>query len=263
MDQRVRVEDLDWVTYRERVARDSPVLFLPAGALEQHGPHLPMICDELIPRRISEMVAERVGGLVAPSLAYGYKSQPRSGGGNHFPGTTSLDGETLIRQVCDVLREFARHGVRRFVLMDGHYENMMFLTEGADLALRELRRDGVGDVKILRISYYEFTTAATARAIWPDGGPSWALEHGGLMETSLMLYLRPDLVDMERVPTHAAAAFPAYDVFPGNHETLPGLPESGALMSARAATADKGERLLREYVAGIADAVAREFGAGA
>ncbi|WP_255969945.1 creatininase family protein, partial [Klebsiella pneumoniae] len=69
--------------------------FLPCGATEQHGPHLPLGTDALLASAISAEVAARVGGLVAPALSYGYKSQPKCGGGQHFCGTTSLDGATL------------------------------------------------------------------------------------------------------------------------------------------------------------------------
>ncbi len=262
MDQTVRIERLKWTEYVERM-KEQPVIFLPVGALEQHGPHLPMNCDEVIPRDISEEVARRIGGLVAPSLSYGYKSQPRTGGGNHFPGTTSLCAEAMILSVRDVIEEFARHGARRLVLMDGHSENTMFITEGIDLALRELRRDGIQDMKILRIGYYEFTSAETEKIVWPEGFPSWPLEHAGMMETSVMLYRHPDLVDMSRLATDVPAKFPPYDVFPASWDNWPTLPRSGALNSAKSATAEKGKLMFEEYVHGISDAVAHEFGLAA
>lgn len=257
---RVRIEQLNWVEYDARVREQQPVIFLPVGAVEQHGPHLPMNCDEVIPREISEEVARNVEGLVAPSLFYGYKSQPRTGGGNHFPGTTSLSAEAMIASVRDVIGEFARHGARRMVLMDGHSENTMFIIEGIDLALRELARDGVTDMKILRIGYYEFTSAETEAAVWPDGFPSWPLEHAGMMETSVMLYRHPELVDMSQLPTDVPAKFPPYDVYPVNFENLPTLPRSGALNSAKRATAEIGKLMFDEYVTEIAGAVTEEFG---
>jgi len=255
----VRIDQLDWVEYERRVREESPVVLFPVGALEQHGPHLPMNCDELIPRAISEAVAQRVPALVAPSLCYGYKSQPRSGGGNHFPGTTSLDADTVIQHVRDVLAELGRHGVRRIAVMDGHYENTMFITEGIDLALRRLETRGIRDMKVLRIGYYEFTSKEAEAKVWPDGFPSWPLEHAGVMETSIMLHLHPELVHMERVPTHGPAQFRPYDIFPVTQDGIPGLPSSGALISAQSATAEKGRLLFEEYVAGIADALAEEF----
>ena len=258
----VRIEQLNWKEYDARMRELQPVIFLPVGALEQHGPHLPMNCDEVIPREISEGVARNIKGLVAPSLFYGYKSQPRTGGGNHFPGTTSLSAEAMIASVRDVITEFARHGARRIVLMDGHSENTMFIIEGIDLALKELFRDGITDMKILRIGYYEFTSTETEKIVWPDGFPSWPLEHAGMMETSVMLYRHPELVDMSSLATDVPADFPPYDVYPMTFENIPGLPRSGALNSARLATAEKGKLMFDEYVSGISDAVTREFDLG-
>ena len=137
MRRTVFMAEMSWMEYRERVVTEGAVVLVPAGALEQHGPHLPLGTDAILATEMSRRVAERVDAVVAPALTYGYKSQPRTGGGNHFCGTTSLDGETLSSTVRDLIREFARHGARRIAFIDGHYENQMFLTEGIDLAIRD------------------------------------------------------------------------------------------------------------------------------
>jgi creatinine amidohydrolase len=74
-----------------------------------------------------------------------------------------------------------------------------------------------------------------------------------------MLYLDPGRVRMEKLAEHPPASFPPYDVYPVNTENVPGVPSSGALMSARSATREKGELLVEEWVDGIVDAVAQEF----
>jgi creatinine amidohydrolase len=257
MTENVRIAELAWTTYAERVRGGNTVVLLPVGALEQHGPHLPMNCDVVIPSAIADRVARRIAGLVAPAVAYGYKSQPKSGGGNHFPGTTSLDGITLIMTIRDVIKEFARHGVRKMATLVGHYENTMWVIEGIDLALRDLRAEGVRDMKIVRAEYWDFTSTETIRKVWTDGFPGWATEHAGVMETSIMLHLAPDLVDMSKVPTHPPAQFPPYDVYPVNPSWVP---SSGALCSGRIATGDKGALFVDECVRGIAQALSGEFG---
>ena len=102
-------------------------------------------------------MAQKVGGLVAPALAYGFKSQPKCGGGQHFTGTTSLDAMTLVATVRDTVREFHRHGVRKLVVVNGHYENQWFLIEGIDLAMRELGRTAL---RVMRLEYWDFFTPA-------------------------------------------------------------------------------------------------------
>jgi creatinine amidohydrolase len=248
---------MTWTEYGSLVREGATPVLLPVGALEQHGPHLPMNCDTLIPLAVCEGVARRVGGLVAPPLEYGYKSQPRSGGGNHFPGTTSLDGQTLVMMTRDIIREFARHGVRKLAVVVGHTENLMFTTEACDLALRDLRAHGICDMKILHMGYWEFSSEDTLRKVFPDGFPSWNLEHAGVMETSIMLHLHPQLVRFDRVPLHPPASFPSYDVYPVEPQRIP---SSGALSSGRTASAEKGRYMLDEYVHTISAALTREFG---
>jgi len=254
----IRICELNWMEYARRLSEEAPVVMLPVGSLEQHGPHLPMNCDSIIPTSICEAVAARNGGLVAPTINYGYKSQPKSGGGNNFPGTTSLDAQTLIFLVRDVIKEFARHGVRKMALMDGHYENNMFLVEAIDLALRELRRDGIDDLSIAKLPYWEYASEATLDKAFPDGFPGWPLEHAGVMETSMMLHLYPELVNMDEVPMHPPADFPLHDMYPYDPATVP---SSGALSSATAATAEKGKMFMDEYVTGAAEALDEAFAA--
>ncbi len=251
----VRIAELAWPAYAERVGSGAPVL-IPVGALEQHGPHMSMNPDVLLPTAIAERVAADIGGLVAPAIAYGYKSQQKSGGGNHMPGTTSLDGSTVTSIIRDVLRELARHGVRKAVLINGHYENSAFITEGVDLALRELRWDGIVDFRCIILSYWDFIDQATIDAIYQGDFPGWAVEHGGVLETSLMLHLHPDLVDMSLVHDHPPAVFPPYDVFPIKPEWTPA---SGCLSSAKRARAEHGELILRVCVQGISGALRTAF----
>ncbi len=221
MPDNVRIAEIPWTVYDERVRAGKTMVILPVGALEQHGPHLPMNCDVVIPAAVAERVAGRTDALVAPAIAYGYKSQPKSGGGNHFPGTTSLDGMTLICHVRDVVKEFARHGVRKCTVMVGHFENTYFVIEGIDLALRDLRADGIKDMKVVRADYWDFISADSIAKVWTEGFPGWATEHAGVMETSIMLHLHPEWVDMAKVPLHPPASFPPYDVYPVNPAWVP------------------------------------------
>ena len=251
------IADLTWYDFAEKV-KANPIVFLPIGSVEQHGPHLPLSTDILLPQAIATEVAERVGGLVAPPVAYGYKSQPKSGGGNHFPGTLSLDAGVLIGLVRNVINELVRHGVRRIVLFDGHMENQWFLVEAADLALRDQAMLGRSDVTIIKLGYWEFITKTTEKVLFPDGFPSWELEHAAVMETSVMLHIRPDLVRSELIPDGPAADFPPYDIYP--FDTRP-IPPTGVLSSAGSASAEKGAAVLAQVVPDIADALIKAFDA--
>jgi len=246
---------LSWVDYRKRVQDDRAVVLLPVGATEQHGPHLPLGTDHLLATAVSRDVAAQVSGLVAPALAYGFKSQPKCGGGQEFCGTTSLDAATLIGSVRDTVREFYRHGARQLVVVNGHYENQWFLIEGIDLAMRELG-PGAG-MTIMRMEYWDFLTPQTLARVFPEGFPGFALEHAAVLETSMMLHHHPELVWMDLIPNDGPADFPPYDIYPTRTKWVP---PSGVLSSARAATRDKGQAMCAEVTERIAAAIRHELG---
>lgn len=251
----LHMAELSWPEWERAVAAGATVI-LPVGATEQHGPHLPLNVDVVLPTGVAERVARVVGGLVAPPIAYGYRSQPRSGGGQHFPGTTSLRAHTLSLVLRDVVHELGLHGVRKLVVMNGHFENAWPVVEGLDLGLQELRRDGIADMRALRLEYWDFVERSTLDRLFPGGFPGTELEHASLLETSLMLLLRPDLVEMHKVPDDGPARFPTYDV----HPLPPGFgPASGVLARAEGASAEKGGWLMDDHVRLIAAAIDREF----
>lgn len=246
-----------WPDYSAIVRDGSTPVLIPLGSMEQHGHHMPLHVDVLLPTEFARRAAEVVGALVAPPFTYGYKSHQKSGGGNHLPGTTSLDGATLVAALKDVLKEFVRHGVRKLCIVNGHFENSWFIIEGIDLALRELRWDGITDVKVVVLSYWDFVDKATIARLYPNGFPGWDLEHGGVLETSLMLALHPDLVQLDRALDVKPASFPPYDVYPVKPEWTPC---SGTLSSPKEASAEKGDILIEVCTRGIVEALRAEFG---
>ena len=258
MDEVVEMTQISWPVYRDRLANGA-IVIVPVGALEQHGHHLPLGVDGILAAEIARRVAQRVDGLVAPTIAYGYKSQPRTGGGDHFPGTTSLDAVTLTALVRDVLVALARHGAVRLAVVDGHYENEMFLTESVDLAMREMRHQRIEGVRIVKLRYFEEIDQETIELLWPDGYPGMALEHAALMETSMMMHVAPELVDLAPAPDENAASFPSYDVYPPDRSWIP---SAGALSSPLRATKHFGEHLVNRFVSIVASALEREFRGG-
>lgn len=257
-ESNVLMAELTWMAYARRVAEGAPVI-IPVGSTEQHGPHLPLGSDALLVGEMAKRIARRVGALVAPTVSYGYKSQPKSGGGNHFPGTTSFDGETLTFAVRDIIRELARHGVRKVVVLDGHYENGMFLTEGIDLALRDLKAWGIDGVRVLKMIYCEVVKQETLDLIFPNGFPGMALEHAANLETSMMLHLFPHLVDRSAIPSDPPHDFPPYDIYP----TPEGhVRATGVLSTAAAAMEEFGRLLTAEFEELVSASIARAFATG-
>lgn len=247
--QPTRLAHLDAHTYRDWAAGEHSTVILPAGAFEQHGPHLPLGTDAILSSTIAEAVGSRIGAKVAEPLSYGYKSQQKSGGGDHLAGTVSLDAAALIAQARCIMAGFLRQGVRNLVVLNGHYENYQFLYEAADLALADT---GAGDGRaddsgptVLLLSYWDYVSEDTLATVYPEGFPGWEIEHGGVLETSLMLHLRPELVAMDRAVSHPPADLPRFDRLPVVSSRTP---DTGCLSAPDGSSAEKG-RLLYEQVA--------------
>ncbi len=254
----ILMSDLSWVDYKARIESEHPPILLPVGALEQHGPHLPLGTDGLLSSSVAQDTARRIGALVAPTLSYGYKSQPKCGGGQHICGTTSVDAATLIGSVRDAVREFARHGVTKLVIVNGHYENQWFLIEGIDLGLRDLGPNA--KIEVMRLEYWDFMTPETLAHVFPEGFPGFALEHAAVLETSMMLHYHPSLVRLDLIPDDGPAQFPPYDIHPLRPEWVP---TSGVLSSARGSDAGKGKLLSDEVASRMAAAITTGFRAAA
>lgn len=168
----------------ERKLRANPLVIVPVGALEAHGPHLPLGADQLQAEATADALAERVDALVAPTIAYG--SAP---GARKFPGTVSLSLAQLGSHAEGVLAELARSGVKRMLVLSGHAErgHMAALREAADHAMR-----GAPGTRIVVLSDYDFVYELRGKESPPTDG------HAGLLETSRVLAVAPDSVGPER-----------------------------------------------------------------
>ncbi|MBI1416807.1 MAG: creatininase family protein [Limimaricola sp.] len=226
------------------------VAILPLGAVEQHGPHLPLSVDycivEAVLDRALRHVAEPVSALILPTLRV-TKSDEHA----RYPGTLSLSAETLLAVLRDIGASVARAGVARLVLFNGHGGNTALL----QVASRELRI--AHDMIVVTCSWSAF--ADTKGLFDPE---TYALDmHAGESETAAMLAARPDLVDMAAAPA-ADSVLPAWRSgleFIGVHGAA-GMPSwliddlsaSGVVGDARAADAERGAQLLDSAAANFA-----------
>lgn len=174
------------------VAGPDLVAVQPIGAIEHHGPHLPLATDAIIAEAVVAAAVESRTDLpltALPLLSYALSSE-------HLwaPGTISLGPQTLLSVLDDVAASLARAGIRRLVFLNGHGGNSALLR----VACREIRvRHGL------------LTFLAHPSVPVDQGGRAAAAErgfsvHASAGETSIVAYLRPDLVDMNQ----AAASLP-------------------------------------------------------
>lgn len=243
--------NMTWYEFNERKNKD--VVILPVGSVEQHGPHLPLFTDTIISEGFANLLGDKVNGIVMPSINYGYKSQPASGGGPLFPGTIDLNGTTLINLVKDIIEELIRDGVRKIALVNSHFENQAFLLEAIDLVSKNMP----SDTKIIMMSWWDLISQDTIDKIFDEVEfPGWALEHAAITETSLILKFRPELVHMDRLIDEKIEEVPTYQVYPIPKDLVP---QSGLLSIGRTSSAQKGELIIEEALSGMVDIIKKEF----
>src|SRR5579864_7668577 len=116
-------QNYTWQEIRE-VVKQQPVVVLPVGSVEDHGPHLPLDVDNFLIRSICEEAARRLDGemLLLPPVPYGFEEHHMD-----FPGTIDISMEHMLHFVLDITRSVAHHGFKRILLADGHGSNMPIL----------------------------------------------------------------------------------------------------------------------------------------
>ncbi|MDD9730531.1 creatininase family protein [Mameliella sp. AT18] len=226
------------------------VAVLPLGATEQHGPHLPLSVDSdligAVADRMLAALAPEQSVLVLPGLTITKSDEHIA-----FPGTLTLSAETLLAVLREIGASVARAGVTRLVLFNGHGGNSALL----QVAARDLRLQH--DLVVVSCSWGGF---AEWQGIYAP--ESYAHDiHAGDSETSAMLALRPDRVDMSKARDFRPAMTDWDSAFPhiglGSKPASPGwlaqdLNGQGACGNAAAATADKGAALLDSAARGFA-----------
>ncbi|MFS0734711.1 creatininase family protein [Microbacterium sp. 1P10UB] len=224
--------DLAWPEVEAAVA-ERPFALLPFGAVEEHGPHLPLGTDVFAADALAGLISERAGLLELPTMPYGQVWSLE-----HFDGSLSVSDDTLIHLVTDVARGLERVGVRGLVLLSAHLGNAAALKK-ATRALEES-----GGLPAIALTYPGLSAVAGEVRESPESHPS--IMHADELETSIMLALDPHRVRMER----AVSEYPDY---PGHFDVAAvrwhTVSESGVFGDATAATAAKGDVIVERVVA--------------
>ncbi|MGY1834849.1 mycofactocin biosynthesis peptidyl-dipeptidase MftE [Blastococcus sp. SYSU DS0510] len=205
---------------------ERPLLVVPLGAVEQHGPHLPLTTDTAIATAVADRAVDRLdGALLAPALAYG-----ASGEHEDFPGTVSLGTEALT----GLLVEYGRSACRwagRVLIVSGHGGNL----DALRTAVPRVRAEG-RDVA------------------WFACGVPGGDAHAGRTETSLMLHVEPGGVRRDRAVAGEAA--PIGELLPRlRAQGVRAVSPNGVLGDPVGAGADEGARLLDGLVDRLTAAV--------
>jgi creatinine amidohydrolase len=236
LNTRFGLDELSWIDVAAHIAGE-PRLIIPVGALEQHGPHLPLGTNVLLARHVAVDLSEQFRVLRAPTLYYGVNVASERA----YAGTASLRQKTLHRAVNELLDAWEEHGVSEFILITAHrHEPHLDALATLVTAKARVRVISIWDVPI-------------GDLLDAQPGPL----HGCEAETSVMLHLYPDLVRMERARD--------FDLTPEQfdrymRDRLPTPPPGGAGVVGQptAATPEKGDAIYQRIIAAVRSAV---FGA--
>ncbi|HCC33117.1 MAG TPA: hypothetical protein DEQ28_04345 [Clostridiales bacterium] len=245
----------EYLTWPEIAGLRDGILVFASGSIEQHGPRLPVATDTLTSQGFVGLLQASMPQrklIAAPPITYTYAKLNSA-----YPGTINLNGATLLGMTRDILADVFRQGFRNVLFVNGHMESVAFIMEGAELALDECRRehpDG-SPGKVVFANWWEFVPDRLIDEVFGSKWPGWEAEHAALTETSLMLYLRPELVREAPVGPSDYDRFP-YRVLPWPERSRPA---SGCYADPAGASAEIGRRLAEAVVAGLRRVVETEF----
>ncbi|WP_088892677.1 creatininase family protein [Leptolyngbya ohadii] len=242
---------LTWTMIQAMPNKENTVLIQPIGAIEQHGPHLPLIVDAAISTAVVGKALHQLGGNVPayalPTLYYGKSNEHW-----HFPGTVTLSAQTLINLLMEVGESVYRAGFRKLVFVNGHGGQPQIL----EIVARDLHQQ-----------HEDFMVFPCF--VW--NVPNMALDlltpleaelgiHAGDAETSLLLSLLPDQVRMENAVAEYPAELPRESLLSMEGKlpfawTTRDLSKSGVIGDPFPATAEKGDRILASLAEGWVNAI--------
>lgn len=251
---------LSWTEVAEAAERN-PVVLLPIGAIEQHGPHLPVHEDSIVAEwsayKIAELTDGEVDLLVAPALHYGHSPTFRG-----FAGNLSFSAETLKAAVKDIIESLVESGFRRIIVVDNNGGNVAPVAGAAFDSRRDL---GVliGHLYPWQLGY------GLMRDVYDD--PAAVYGHGAEPELSAMLAIFPDQVDLAKAEsgglTSPAGWTPtSYSDAKIGDYSIPGtvfwdfseISENGVTGDVSVASSETGEEWIRRVMGFCAEYV-REY----
>ncbi|HVH67718.1 MAG TPA: creatininase family protein [Gemmatimonadales bacterium] len=204
----------------ERDAR----LLVPVGTCEQHGPHLPLGCDTIIVERLADDLSATFEILRAPTIEYGVNTATD----RPFPGNAAVRRKTLHRWMNDLLGSWEAAGVESFIILTAHGHD----PHQEALSTLRTQRARVFTVDVFALDFVGHLEDAD--------GPM----HGSELDTSLLLFLAPELVRMERAKDFVLPERQRTRYLRTGRGSLP-KHSPGSLGRPSIATPEKGERLYK------------------
>lgn len=222
--------------FREELQK-SRIAILPIGAVEFHGPHLPTGTDNFLAVRMAEEVAKHIGGVLLPLLPYGQVWSLEN-----FPGSLNVSNETLASLIFEIGISLHRQGAVIFAIINGHLGNITAIQAAAR------RLFPIEGFVTYAFSYPGLAEAAAHVCVsrpLPGG-----YFHAEEIETSLLLYVQPELVHMERAVREEPQLPPDFQHRPVRWDEIT---KTGVLGDATVAAREKGEAIYHAIVKRIVE----------
>lgn len=229
--------------------RSNTIIVLPVGSIEQHGPHLPVDTDTLTAVHVAQRLAETMRTfklIITPPFRYTYAKPALV-----YPGTLSIEGETLIKLTRDAMRGFIEQGFKKILVINAHMENTDFMIEGISLALKN-----ADAVKLVLANWWELVDEKDLKEIFGPDWRGWVDEHAALVETSLMMHIAPEFVREEKITDDRRKSKFEFRIFPWD---IANYPNSGTFAPIQGAGPEKGKKLTELVVKEMGDLIEKEF----
>ncbi|GBD32138.1 Creatinine amidohydrolase [bacterium HR33] len=248
MNREIFLERMTWPQVKAHLESGTTTVVFACGAVEQHGPHLPLFTDAEHGTALAEKVARKLGNaLVAPTVRVGCSEHHM-----HFPGTISLTAETLEAVCRDYCASLSRHGFRTICIIPSH---------GGNFAPLEAMKERLREAVVPGTEVLVYTDLPEVIEIWrrvvqeASGLGDRVGGHADIAESSVMLALHPGLVRQEEAaPGCTEPVTPEFIrriISEGFHKVSP----NGIIGDARGLSAEIGHRCIDA----LADTLAEYF----
>lgn len=230
----LKINDLTWERFRERVPSACDLVIVPVGTIEAHGA-IPLGTDTLIPEALADALALRLGALIAPSIAYGVTNSLLP-----FPGSTTVSSATFSAYLFEAAAGLVDAGFRRIVLLNGHGGQTGEVAGVVARLWNDKRAYAV------TVEWWGFAEELSA-LIYPGSISG----HAGVEETAMILAIAPGLVDGARAVTVRRFS---------RHQGLRARPFPASIILDRKETSAEGTPVLdpakaKAFYAGIVGAI--------
>lgn len=241
-----RIKEMNWVEFDKRRKETSTVI-IPTGSVEVYGPHLPLGTDCIVAEAIADLIVEKYDALISPMIEINDASALLA-----FPGTINVERENFSGPLENLFKSLIDYGFKNFLFLSGHGASV----DMTSYLCRKYQK--LYDIKCAQIDWWRFA-AANSDGILEYKGP---MAHGHASEcgTSVMLYLRPDLVDMEKAE-RVVPLSETYEIFTDVIRYIPFSEKThnGTIGDATVGSEKKGKLLVEKCVERIASYMEYEF----